>query len=272
MANYVVGDIQGCYSGLRRLLDKVDFEPSKDTLWCVGDLIARGPESLETLAFLHDLGDSFATVLGNHDLHFLAIHSGLKRAKSSDLLGPLLRSPDVDTYAYWLRHQPLARRINDKLLISHAGLYPRWSFDDAIALSDEVHQQLIHEHWKVLLQGMYGNEPARWRSSLDGMDRWRFIINAFTRMRFMTDKKHLELTTKTSPSMAKAPLKPWFSYPNDKLHKGQRVVFGHWAALMGETGKKRYIALDTGYVWGNKLSMLDVESERIFRVSAVKKR
>jgi len=263
MSNYVVGDIQGCYSGLIKLLEKAKFNPKKDKLWAVGDLIARGPDSLKTLSYLHSLGDSFDCVLGNHDLHFLAIHSGLKLAKKNDELTALLESKKVDKFARWLRTKPLAKRINKHTLICHAGLYPQWSFKQAESFSDEVSAQLSGKKYQQLLANMYGPEPKSWNPALKNHDRLRFIINAFTRMRFITAQNELEFETKSSPSLASKNLLPWFTIGNDNLKKKQLVLFGHWATLMGRTNSNQFIGLDTGYVWGNKMTMYWLEQHKL---------
>ncbi|MDO6712632.1 symmetrical bis(5'-nucleosyl)-tetraphosphatase [Aliiglaciecola sp. 2_MG-2023] len=262
MSNYVVGDIQGCYSGLRQLLDKVKFDPANDKLWAVGDLVARGPDSLDTLMFLNSLGEAFDTVLGNHDLHFLAILGQLKVAKRSDFLGPLLRSDKAQELANWLRTKPLALRINKETLISHAGLYPEWSFKKAVELSDEVSAVLAGPDYLHMLASMYGAEPNRWNEQLLGMDRLRFIINAFTRMRYLKKLNTLEFETKCAPNKFNTSLKPWFAVNNQKLKKSQRVIFGHWATLMGQTQSKQFIGLDTGFVWGNTMTLYCLESEQ----------
>lgn len=266
MSNYVVGDIQGCYSGLIKLLGKADFNPKKDKLWAVGDLIARGPESLKTLSYLHNLGDSFDCVLGNHDLHFLAIHAGLKLAKKNDDLTALLESKKVDKFVQWLRTKPLAKRINKHTLICHAGLYAQWSFSQAELLSEEVSAELSASNYKQLLVNMYGAEPKSWDPSLQGYDRLRFIINAFTRMRFITAQNELEFETKSSPTLASKNLRPWFTIENTNIKKKQLVLFGHWATLMGKTHSSQFIGLDTGYVWGHKMTMYCVEQGKLISI------
>ncbi|TRY30594.1 symmetrical bis(5'-nucleosyl)-tetraphosphatase [Aliiglaciecola sp. M165] len=262
MAQYVVGDIQGCYEGLRRLLDKVEFDRKYDKLWAVGDLVARGPDSLKTLVFLHGLGNAFDTVLGNHDLHFVAIQAGIKPAKRSDLLAPLLKSKKSDELAAWLRSKPLAHRLDKDTLISHAGLYPQWSLKKAVKLSQEVQQQLVGENWLALISAMYGNSPREWDKTLQGFDRYRFIINAFTRMRFIHNQTTLEFETKSAPSAGSGALRPWFNVANTKLKKQQTVIFGHWATLMGQTLSSKFIGLDTGYVWGNSMTLFDLENRK----------
>ena len=257
---------------MQRLLAKVDFNPGRDTLWAVGDLIARGPESLQTLKYLYNLESSFNTVLGNHDLHFLAIYNGLKEAKKSDYLDDLLHSPNVKKYAQWLRSKPLAMKVDKKTLLTHAGLYPMWSVDNALHFSEEVHYQLQDKKWLYLLEHMYGSEPTRWDPQLAGIMRSRFIINAFTRMRFITTSLELEFATKLQPEQAPENLIPWFEAKNPNLSKKQTLLFGHWAALMGNTGKDHFIGLDTGYVWGNSMTLYHLESRERVTIEYLKKK
>ncbi|MFT5312949.1 MAG: bis(5'-nucleosyl)-tetraphosphatase (symmetrical), partial [Paraglaciecola sp.] len=194
MSNYIVGDIQGCYSGLRKLLKKAKFDPAHDKLWAVGDLVGRGPESLQTLGFLYALGDRFETVLGNHDLHLLAIYCGIRPVKPADKLDELLAAKELPLYIKWLRTKHLAIKLDEHTLLTHAGLYPLWSIDKALSLSAEINAQLTGKQWRLLLQQMYSNDPSCWKKSLQDMPRWRFIINAFTRMRYLENDCKLEFT------------------------------------------------------------------------------
>lgn len=251
-------------------MDKAKFDPANDKLWAVGDLIARGPESLQTLQYLHKLGDSFDTVLGNHDLHFLAIYAGFKTEKRSDHLTPLLNNKHLEKYAEWLRTKPLALSPRKDVLITHAGLYPDWSIKKALKLSGEIQEQLAGDNWQILLRDMYGNDPEKWDKSLTGMPRWRFIINAFTRMRFLTAQRTLEFSTKTAPDASPENIVPWFELANRKLEKNQRIIFGHWAALMGHTASAQFIGLDTGYVWGNQLTLLNLNKNKTLSISNIK--
>lgn len=264
MANYIVGDIQGCYRGLRKLLKKIKFDPTQDQLWAVGDLVARGDDSLSTLEYLYDLGDSFHTVLGNHDLHLLAIANGIRSAKPSDKLEPLLRSPALPRLVDWLRHQPLARRIDKRTLLVHAGLYPQWSLKRCEKLSEQVSKQLRSEHYVELLQQMYGNQPAQWSKELKGVERYRFVINACTRMRFLEHQQTLNFSAKESPEVAPSHVTPWFKVQNPKLKPKHSVIFGHWAALDGLQDNPNFIGLDTGYVWGGTLTALRLEDKQFF--------
>lgn len=267
MADYVVGDIQGCYQGLRRLLKHAEFNPTNDKLIAVGDLIGRGPQSLETLEYLYSLGDNFTTVLGNHDLHFLAVSCGIRKNKPKDKLEILLCSPDLDKYVNWLRHKPLALALNDNTIVTHAGLYPLWSIKQALTLSQEVSEGLQGKNWQNLLKNMYGDMPNSWDNTLTGNKRWRFIINAFTRMRFMLDSKTLEFDCKESPDLAPNILNPWFNIENIHLTREDRVLFGHWATLKGQTYHSQFIALDTGYIWQQELTMIEVQSGQKYSVS-----
>jgi bis(5'-nucleosyl)-tetraphosphatase (symmetrical) len=260
LANYIVGDIQGCLSGLRILLKKVKFNPKQDKLLAVGDLIGRGPESLETLSFLYNLGSGFNTVLGNHDLNLLAVYCGFRPAKPGDKLDELLASKKLPTYIEWLRNKPLALMVDANTLITHAGLYPVWSFKTALGLSAEVSNELQNQDWKSLLAKMYEDTPATWSPALSNIRRWRFIINAFTRMRYVENQSQLNFNCKSSPTLAPKDLTPWFQVRNETLEKNQRIIFGHWAALQGNTQSKKFIALDTGYVWGQTLTILNLQT------------
>ena len=264
----VVGDIQGCYRGLTRLLKKAGFNPAKDKLYAVGDLVARGDDSLSTLQYLRDLGDAFHAVLGNHDLHLLAISQGIHQPKASDNLSNLIASADFDTLIHWLRQFPLASRISDTHTMVHAGLYPGWSTAELLKFSEEVSARLRADDFKAMLETMYGDTPDSWQDNLDVVARQRFIVNACTRMRFIGPGNTLEFATKSNPSQAPAELVPWFKADNPSLRSEEKIVFGHWAALEGKTSDTRFIALDTGYVWGQTMTALRIEDNRLFRVKA----
>ena len=266
MAIYIVGDIQGCFTGLQRLLKHVDFSPINDQLIAVGDLIGRGTQPLETLNYLYSLGERFDTVLGNHDLHLLAIYAGIRKAKPNDNLDTLLASTTLQTHIDWLRRKPLALMADEETLVSHAGLYPKWSVKKALKVSIEVSEQLQGQNWKEFLSNMYGNQPAIWQKSLQGAERLRFIVNAMTRMRFIKNKDELDFNCKTTPDLATDDLTPWFNVPNKKLKANQKVVFGHWASLNGNTHLKQFSALDTGYVWGQSMTIQKLPSREIFSV------
>jgi bis(5'-nucleosyl)-tetraphosphatase (symmetrical) len=263
MANYVVGDLQGCCQPLLTLLSDVHFDPQKDTLWPVGDLIGRGQEPVETLQLLMSLGDSCKPVLGNHDLHFLAVAAGIKPDKPSNAFSAVLSHKDLQSFIDWLRHKPLASMISKHIAIVHAGLYPTWSLRQLIKYSKKVEKVLQGEHWKELLSKMYGDKPDLWENAADKEEKLRFIINACTRMRYIDKHGALELKTKVPPIEAPDHLLPWFKRVNASLNGEQRVIFGHWAALDGITACDKLIAMDTGYVWGGKLSILGIESNQI---------
>ena len=269
---FVVGDIQGCYDGLRRLLDKAHFNPSSDMLYAVGDLVARGGDSLSTLRFLRDLGANFSTVLGNHDLHLLAVANGIRKAKKSDKLTPILNAADLPDLLHWLRQFPLASKIDSNTLIVHAGLYPQWSINKCIALSDEVSLALKSDNYVNFLTEMYGNQPDSWSPDLPAQDRLRFVVNACTRMRFVQQSGKLDFCNKSHPDSVPASqrktLVPWFEHSNEQLSTTEKVIFGHWAALSGETCNPKFIGLDTGYVWGQSMSLLCTDTNEIIRVNA----
>ena len=268
MATYVIGDIQGCYKGFTQLLKSIRFRPQKDKLIAVGDIVARGEDSLSVIQYCHDLGERFSMVLGNHDLHLLAIHAGLRKPKASDKLGKLLKHPDIDQYIDWLRSFPLVKTWKKDTLIVHAGLYPMWSFEDAKQASKIINKQLTSKHYVKLLSHMYGNTPDTWSSQLSGMDRSRFIINACTRMRYLTPHLALDFACKTAPASAPDILQPWFQKYNPHLTAQQTVIFGHWASLQGRTDSTQFIATDTGYVWGNKLTAVNLAARKSFHVNA----
>lgn len=267
MATYIVGDIQGCYSGLMRLLDSVAFNPQTDRLVAVGDLIGRGPQALETLQYLYSLGGGFTTVLGNHDLHFLAVFSGIRRLKANDKFDTLLADPELEKYVHWLRHKPLALALDAHTIVTHAGLYPQWSIKQALALSQEVSTSLQASNWQKVLKNMYGETPYSWNTSLTGLTRCRFIINAFTRMRYLRDATTLEFDCKVSPHIAPNTLYPWFNIENVNLSSEDRVLFGHWATLGGKTENAQFIALDTGYIWQQDMTMVQLENGKKYSVS-----
>ncbi len=262
MANYIVGDIQGCLDELQSLLEQVDFRPGKDTLWCVGDLVARGPKSLETLRFIRSLGESAKTVLGNHDLHLQAVALGIKPVKAKDKTGEILTAPDAQELLEWLRHQPLMAS-HKEFVICHAGISPQWDLIQAQTAADEIQAILQSPEWPALITNMYADTPTRWSKHLQGIKRYHYIINAFTRMRFCYPDGSLDMFCKLPPGeVDAAELVPWFTLVDQtRLHK--TILFGHWAALMGYQGEK-VIGLDTGCVWGEKMTMLRWEDKCFF--------
>ncbi|MCK5818613.1 MAG: symmetrical bis(5'-nucleosyl)-tetraphosphatase [Psychromonas sp.] len=264
MSTYIVGDIQGCYDELIALLDLAHFDENKDELWVTGDLVARGPKSLETLRFIKGLGNSAKVILGNHDLHLLAISEGIRQIKEKDQLITLLDATDSKELLTWLRKQPLFLRNPDhNFVMVHAGVSPQWTINQAAGYAREIEKILQGPDFNKLLAIMYGNTPASWSDSLIGDQRLRFIINVFTRMRFCFLDGSLELKNKCSPKENKnCKLKPWFEI--ESLDKSSDIVFGHWAALMGISSEKSVYALDTGCVWGNSLTMLRWQDKKIF--------
>lgn len=264
MATYFVGDIQGCFDELLLLLERVKFNKDQDQLWLTGDLVARGPKSLETLRFVKSLGESATVILGNHDLHLLAVSQGLASVKKRDKTEPILLAPDGDELIQWLRHQPLLA-INEKhnVVMTHAGISPQWDMDTAIACAQEIEQLLRSEQWLWLLKNMYQNQPTQWNAKLTGMDRYCYIINAFTRMRFCTNDGILDMEHKNDPKKeTNSALLPLFDVPNKKPLSHQ-VIFGHWAALMGYESDY-VIALDTGCVWGEHLTLYRIDDRQYF--------
>lgn len=264
MATYAVGDLQGCLAPLQCLLKEVDFDPASDVLWVVGDLVNRGPQSLETLRYIKSLGGAAVVVLGNHDLHLLAIYFGVRQPSNG--LREIIDAPDVDELMMWLRQQPLLhvdRGLN--VAMSHAGILPVWSLRQAEQLAGEVEAVLRGRRSDLpsFFRTMYGNEPRRWNDALEGEDRLRMIVNAFTRMRLCTAKGKLDLETSDSAVSSNPKYAPWFAYPNPGL-EGVELVFGHWAALEGKVSAPGVYGLDTGCVWGGELTLLRLEDKQRF--------
>jgi bis(5'-nucleosyl)-tetraphosphatase (symmetrical) len=259
MTLYAVGDLQGSREPLELLLEAVHFDPTHDHLWLAGDLVNRGKDSLGCLRLVIELGAAAQTVLGNHDLHLLALARSDKPRKSNDDLDAILNASDADALLEWLRQQPLLLEDPDrKLLMTHAGIPPNWSDQEAITRARELEAVLADpDRFTAFIQGMYGNEPNRWDETLSGLDRWRYITNAFTRMRFCGPGGELEFDNKESANNPPAGMKPWFEWPTPRQHT---LLFGHWAALMGKTGNDDIIALDTGYVWDNYLTLMNMDS------------
>lgn len=272
MSTYVVGDIQGCYKPLKKLLKKVKFSTNSDSLWCVGDLINRGPRSLDTLRFLRDLGDAAHIVLGNHDLHFIAINENCAPARSKDTLGELLKASDCQELSDWLRHKPLAHfdSLDTKVgikhfLMIHAGVAPMWTLQDTLNYAAEVEFALQEPDHHDYLRHMYGDTPNRWYNQLEGLDRLRVITNYLTRIRFCDPIGTLRLNVKEGLWAAPTGFKPWYHY--EKITPSATILFGHWAALEGRTDKQEVHALDTGLVWGRELTLMRLEDFKRYSVS-----
>ena len=264
MARYAIGDIQGCYVELMHLLDRMAFDPQRDTLYLVGDLVNRGPASLEVLRWVTQHPACVYTVLGNHDLHLLAAAAGLSKLKPGDTLQTVLDAPELPTFVDYLRRQPLMLTLPDALVV-HAGLWPGWSAQQAQHLADEVSAVLAGPDWQQFLRAMYGNQPTQWRDDLSGADRWRFVVNAMTRMRFVDADGALQLKYKGELDRAPAGLLPWFEWPQRVTVP--RVVCGHWSAL-GLRHNASLYALDTGCVWGGALTGVDLDAGTLFQVPA----
>jgi bis(5'-nucleosyl)-tetraphosphatase (symmetrical) len=258
MARYAIGDLQGCFSSLECLLARISFNPEHDELWFAGDLVNRGPDSLACLRFIKNLGSAARIVLGNHDLHLLAIHSSGKSPKKKDTLRQILDAPDCDELMLWLRQQPLMIWDADSdFVMVHAGVPSMWGIPEAFSLSQEVSAMLKSEHHAAFFSAMYGNYPDNWSNELTGMTRLRVITNYFTRMRFIRADGALDFSAKETLDSAPEDFIPWFQ----EARKDQTtVLFGHWAALTGVTNNAQFQALDTGCVWGGSLTAMNIDS------------
>jgi bis(5'-nucleosyl)-tetraphosphatase (symmetrical) len=254
---YAIGDVQGCFDELQRLLHEVRFA-AEDQLWFVGDLVNRGPKSLEVLRFVRDLGGRAITVLGNHDLHLVTQHEGFERPRKDDTFQDVLKAPDAKELVGWLRTRPMMHAERDWAMV-HAGLLPQWSIQKALSLGKEVEAALAGSDYREFLKNMYGSKPDQWSDSLTGWDRLRVIVNAMTRMRFCTPQGKMELDAKgkTAPRGYVA----WFESRKDR----ETIVCGHWSAL-GLKLTPKLAALDSGCVWGGRLSALRLEDRQLFEV------
>ena len=257
--DYLIGDLQGCCDAFDRLCAELQFSPSRDRLWVLGDLVNRGPQSLQTLRRLRDLRDAATCLLGNHDLHLLAVAEGLRPEHPSDTLRDILEDPERDAWIDWVRQRPLAAEAHGWLLV-HAGVVPQWNRTDTLALAGEVAQMLRGPDLRAFLRVMYGNEPARWDAALQGADRWRFVINVLTRIRFCTADGTLDFKVKESAAAAPPGLTPWFDAPGRRT-AGTPIAFGHWSTL-GLVSRPDLLALDTGCVWGGQLTAVRVDGGR----------
>ncbi|MEQ1975768.1 bis(5'-nucleosyl)-tetraphosphatase (symmetrical) ApaH [Xenorhabdus sp. SGI240] len=264
MATYLIGDIHGCYREFRALLEQVNFNSSEDTLWLTGDLVARGPDSLAVLRYIKQLGSAVKLVLGNHDLHLLAVYAKISRNKPKDLLDELLAAPDADELINWLRKQPMLQIDEElKLVMAHAGLTPQWDLETARICAREVEAILRSDSYPLFLNEMYGDMPNNWTPELSGLARLRYSTNALTRMRYCFPHGQLDMSCKSKPENAPAPLKPWFTLPR-RIPEDYSIAFGHWAALEGQGTPAGIYALDTGCCWGGKLTLLRWEDKQYF--------
>lgn len=262
MTTYAIGDVQGCYGRLEELMDAIRATSAEARFIFVGDLVNRGPHSLATLRKVRALGETARIVLGNHDLHLLAVAQGIRAAHRSDTLDSILQAPDRDELLEWLRMQPLAIYENGHLLV-HAGVVPQWTARQTLELAQEVENILRGPQWVHFLQHMYGNSPARWDDGLQGADRLRCIVNALTRIRFCSADGTMDLTSKGMETELPGYMR-WFEVPGRKT-EDVTVVFGHWSTL-GLIMRTNLISLDTGCLWGGKLSAVCLEDRRVIQV------
>jgi bis(5'-nucleosyl)-tetraphosphatase (symmetrical) len=258
MALYAIGDLQGCYDELLRLLDAISFNEHNDQLWFVGDLVNRGPKSLETLRYIKSLGDSAVTVLGNHDLHLLAAACASPSANKKEALTQVLLAPDRDELIDWLRHRPLFHH-NEHFCMVHAGIPPQWDFNLTQKMAEIVQRELRASHYKNILKAMYGDKPDIWSPLLRGASRLRFIINCFTRMRYCDKEGRLDFNFNGPPGSQPNTLMPWFNVPNRKKFD-KKIVFGHWSSL-GFYEDNHCYGIDTGCLWGGQLTALKLGEE-----------
>lgn len=266
MATYLIGDLQGCYRPFGELLETIRFDPAADRLWLCGDLVNRGGQSLEVLRLVHSLAPQVSVTLGNHDLHLLALHARYPRGGSNhEEFEQVLLAPECEQLMDWLSQQPLAIFSSEhQLLRVHAGVVPSWTVDDTLRHADEISRLLTGPQRRKFLRKMYGNRPRRWREELVGWKRRRLITRILTQLRFCRADDRADFSTSGPPSSARGSSKPWFSHKHRQT-RDVRVAFGHWAAL-GLKIKKRYLALDSGCVWGGQLTAFRLEDEAVFQV------
>jgi bis(5'-nucleosyl)-tetraphosphatase (symmetrical) len=260
MATYAIGDVQGCFDELKLLLDRCSYKKKSDLLWFVGDLVNRGPKSLDVLRFVRDLGERAVVVLGNHDLHLVTQHEGFERKRKDDTFDDVLEADDAGELVDWLRTRPMMHAAHGYAMV-HAGLLPQWSIDKAVTLGKEVETALGAAGYRQFLKHMYGSKPEEWSDSLTGWDRLRVIVNAMTRMRFCTRQGRMEFHAKG----AKPPpgYLPWYE---TRPAKEAPIVFGHWSQL-GLRLDPHVTCLDSGCVWGGSLSALRLEDRALYQVA-----
>ena len=264
MTTYAIGDIQGCFNELQQLLEQISFDPVQDKLWLVGDLVNRGPDSLQVLRLVKSLGESAITVLGNHDLHLLAVAAGEAELRRGDTLDEVLKAPDRDELLTWLRYQRLLY-VEEGYVLVHAGLLPQWSVKQATSLAREVEAALQSDDYAIFFEHMYGNAPRAWSDDLKGYKRLRVTINALTRMRICTAQGEMEFKFKGEVERVPSGYLPWFELPKRKSHDAT-VIFGHWSAL-GLKVTPNIIALDTGCLWGGPMTAIRLDDRQLFQVS-----
>jgi bis(5'-nucleosyl)-tetraphosphatase (symmetrical) len=272
MSTYAIGDVQGCFKELIQLLDKINFDETNDRLWFVGDLVNRGQASLEVLNFVIKLGDLAITVLGNHDLHLLALAEEIVTPKKKDTLMSILTSPDKQELITWIRQQALMHYDKDlDFTMIHAGLPPQWETKQAMELAEEFEQFLNSENYLSFLAVMYGNKPDVWDENLTGNDRLRFIVNCFTRMRYLDDKDELNFSEKGAPGSQEECLTPWFMI-EERKSRHDKIIFGHWSTVhlgtIQDFTPYNVYPIDTGCLWGGELTAMRLEDEKLFSVPA----
>ncbi len=257
MSVYAIGDIQGCFSELEQLLDKINFNSNADQLWFVGDLVNRGPQSLETIQFVRALGDSAKFVLGNHDIHLIACHAGVQICKSKSSLNQILHHQEADEIINWLRFQPLLHH-DSKLnwLMVHAGLIPQWDLATAQTCAVEIETELRSAHYAQFLKHAYGDTPNQWDLQLPKHDRWRVILNAFTRLRLCDKQGRMDFSYKGMLGKQEKHLLAWFDVP--RKSEDLNIIFGHWSAL-GLKQADNLLGLDTGCLWGSQLTAARID-------------
>lgn len=263
MPTYAIGDLQGCHASLLRLLDELNFDPAADRLWFVGDLVNRGPDSLAVLRFIKGLGDAAISVLGNHDLHLLSLAEGFGRVHKGDTLDEVLAAPDRDELLTWLRGRKLAWR-EGALLMVHAGVLPGWTADDTMQRAAEAEAVLQGPGFREFFAQMYGNTPVAWDDGLEGVERQRVIVNAFTRLRYCSPAGAMEFHHKGAPGTQPAGWLPWFEVPG-RRSADVTCIIGHWSTL-GLVNRQDLIALDTGCLWGGRMTAVRLEDRQVFSV------
>jgi bis(5'-nucleosyl)-tetraphosphatase (symmetrical) len=267
MATYAIGDLQGCFAPLQDLIGEIGFRESEDRLWFVGDLVNRGPQSLEILRFVKSLGERAVGVLGNHDLHLLMVAEGRMKPHRKDTLGAILDAPDRDELLTWLRRLPLMHAEGEYTMV-HAGLLPSWSVDKALDLARETEHALQGSDWRGLMSQMYGNQPDHWDDALSGYDRSRVIINAMTRLRICTPDGRMEFSHKGRIEDIPPGYVAWFAVP-ERRSADATIICGHWSAI-GLLAQKNLLALDSGCLWGRCLTAVRLEDRRIYQVPCPK--
>jgi bis(5'-nucleosyl)-tetraphosphatase (symmetrical) len=264
LATFAIGDVQGCFAELEGLLDEIRFDAARDRLWFVGDLVNRGPQSAEVLRFVKSLGDNAVTVLGNHDIHLIAHVAGYGKKRADDSFGDVLAAPDCDALVEWLRARPMMH-VDRGYAMVHAGLLPAWSIERAQELATEVESALRAPDYRTFLAGLYGSQPDRWEEGLRGIDRLRVVVNAMTRMRFVDAKGVMDFRAKGELKNAPRGYLPWFDVPG-RAGASMPIVCGHWSAL-GLLIRPDLLALDSGCVWGGRLTAVRLEDRSVFQVA-----